>query len=354
MQIIDMSPCDQGKAPTLIKSELQYFTVAHTLFVDTTVTPARLFVAYGRTDGIKIFTLENPSVPKLIHTIPGGGETHDMYARGNRLYRSNQRASNLTIFDITVPTAQKEIYTIDFDALDKTIGEPARSISHNAWPSEDGKFLFTTEETIGCTVKAFDIQNVSKTNPPKLVGKWIASNRIIAHNVYVNGSVMYVAHYTAGIRVLDISDPANMKELAFNRPSTSTAEFGGTWGCYPWFKSGNIIHGDDVLGLLIEKVTVALPTGVQPSLKHPELRIMPLNDGMVDVNLPKAGPYRINLYSTSGRELLALSGQGKSGAQTLSLKQGNLSTGRYLLKVAQEGTMASTPIVLGNRFPAGR
>lgn len=352
LQIIDMSPLEQGKPPILLRSALEWFTVAHTLFVDTTVTPARLFVAYGRTDGVKIFTLEDPANPKLIHTIPGGGETHDMFARGNRMYRSNQRASTLTIFDITTLTAPKEVYTIDFTALATTVGEPLRGISHNSWLSEDGKFLFTTEETIGCTVKAFDITNVSKQNPPKLVGRWIATNRIIAHNVYIKGTVMYVAHYTAGLRVVDVSDPANMKELAFNRPSSSTAEFGGTWGIYPWFKSGNIIHGDDVLGLLIEKITVSLPTAVQSTVNNPRLRISGLNDGRINLSLPKTGPYWISLFSPSGREMLALGGQGKSGMQTLTLNHGNLSMGRYMIRVAQEGSLASAPLVLGSRFSA--
>jgi choice-of-anchor B domain-containing protein len=355
LQIIDMSPLDQGKAPVLLKTALEWFTVAHTIYVDTTVSPARLFIAYGRTEGIKIFTLENPASPKLIHTIPGGGESHDMFARGNRLYRSNQRASTLTIFDITTLTAPKEVYTLDFDAVAKTVGEPPRGIAHNAWLSEDGRFLFTTEETIGCTVKAFDITNVSRTNPPKLVGRWIASNKVIAHNVYIKGNAMFVAHYTEGIRIVDVTDPANMKELAYHKPSSSTAEFGGTWGVYPWFKSGNVIHGDDVLGLFIEKITVPLPvpTPIVQTATQSELRITALDGGRVGFNLPREGSYRMNLYSPMGHEMAVIAGQGKSGMQTLNINQGKLSTGRYMVRVAQDGNMASTPLVLGNQVSAG-
>lgn len=345
LQIIDMAPLDQGNPAVLLKSATDWFTVAHTLYVDTTVTPARLFVAYGRTEGVKIFTLEDPANPKFIQTIPGGGQSHDMFARGNRLYVCNQFTSTLSAYDITTLTAPVELYTIDFDALAKTLGEPTRSISHNAYLSEDGRYLFTTEETIGSTVKAFDITNASRSNPPKLVGRYVATNTIIAHNAYIKGHLMFVAHYTAGIRVVDVGNPAQMKEIAFSRPSTSTAEFGGTWGAYPWFKSGSIIHGDDVLGLLIERLTAAAPVTAAAGRK--DLRIVEAYRGRVEFILPRAGSYRLNLYSPAGHELLTLSGEGKAGLQTLSFENGRLRAGKYLIRIGQDGNLASTPLVLG-------
>jgi choice-of-anchor B domain-containing protein len=347
LQIIDMKPLNQGKPAVLVKSPTNFFKTAHTLYVDTTVTPARLFVAYESTAGVMIFTLEDPENPKWIRNIVG--ETHDMFARGDRLYASNQFKSALTVWNIANVTTQApvKIAIIDFNAISPTKGEPAKSISHNSWPSDDNKYLFTTEETAGTTVKAWDMTDISLTKPPKLVGTFIGVKGIIAHNVYVKGNLLYVAHYTAGIRVVDISDPANMKEIAFHRPSASRELFGGTWGIYPWFKSGNIIHGDDVIGLIIEKPEY-VATPVRASSAAPLLSIAPMRDGRVSLKLTQAGPYELSVNALSGRELFRIPGNASvAGSQSLSLGS-RLAPGSYVAQVRQAGRQASAPISLGN------
>lgn len=347
LQIINLAPLAQNRPAVLVKSPTTWFKTAHTLYVDTTVTPARLYVAYESTAGVMIFSLEDPENPKPIRTIVG--EAHDMFARGNRLYVSNQFKSALTIWDITNVATQApvKIGVIDFNTVSPAQGEPAKSISHNAWPSDDNKYLFTTEETAGTTVKAFDISDISLSKPPKLVGKYIGVRGIIVHNVYVKGNLLYVAHYTAGIRVVDISDPANMKEVAFHRPSTSRELFGGTWGIYPWFKSGNVIHGDDVLGLVVEKPDL-VATGVKPVAGSSRLTISPLRGGRISLKLDEAGPFELSVNALSGRELFRIPGNASAaGSQSLSLGA-RLAPGSYVAQVRQAGRTASAPISLGN------
>lgn len=350
LTIIDMSPLNTGGNAKHVKSPTTHFKTAHTLYVDTTVTPARLFVAYESTAGIMIFTLEDPENPKLIRTIVG--ECHDMFARGDRLYASNQFKSTLTIWNIAnvATTAPVKLSVIDFNTVSPGQGEPAKGISHNSWPSDDNKYLFTTEETAGTTVKAFDISNISLANPPKLVGKWIGVKGIIPHNVYVKGSLMYVAHYTAGLRVVDISDPANMKEVAFHRPSVSRELFGGTWGVYMWFKSGNIIHGDDVLGLIVEKPGDEISTRANRPIVagSSKLTISPLRDGRLSLGLAAAGPYELSITSVTGREVFRAPGHAASaGTQNLYVGP-RLTAGTYVARVSQGGHSASAPIALGN------
>jgi choice-of-anchor B domain-containing protein len=344
LQIIDMSPLNQGKAPVLVKSPTTWFKTAHTLFVDTTVTPARLFVAYESTAGVMIFTLEDPVNPKLVRSIVG--EAHDMYGRGDRLYVSNQFKSTLTVWNIANVAAQApvKVAVIDFNAIDPTLGEPAKGISHNSWPSDDNRYLFTTEETAGTTIKAWDISDISLTRPPKLVGKYIGVKGVIGHNVFVKGSLLYVAHYTAGVRILDISDPANMKEIAFHRPSASKELFGGTWGVYPWFKSGNIIHGDDVLGLFVEKPDLPIVAS-RPVAGSSRLTIAPLADGSLRLRLAGEGAYELIVRSTNGRELFHATGPAGDGVGGVDL-HGRLGPGSYLAQLRQGGLTAAAPLIL--------
>lgn len=343
LQIIDLSPLDRGLPAVLVKSTTQWFKVAHTLFIDTTTAPARLFVAYENTAGVMIFSLADPHNPAHLRTI--AGETHDMFARGDRLYASNQFKSTVTIWNIAnlAASAPVKIGVIDLSQVSQSKGEPIKGISHNAWPSEDDKYLFTTEETTGNSVKAFDITNFSLTNPPKLVGTYIGVKNIIAHNVYIKGSLMFVAHYTAGVRVVDVSDPANMREIAFHRPSTSNDLYGGSWGVYPWFQSGNFIHGDDVQGLFVEKLD-ALPGSARERAGKARFTITPLADGRIDLSLAEGGAYVLSVFAPSGRELFNLPGNGKAGLQTLTLGAGGLAPGQYVVRLRQGGWTASAPL----------
>ena len=65
------------------------------------------------------------------------------------------------------------------------------------------------------------------------------------HNGYVRGDNYYLANYTAGMRVIDISDIANgnMSETGYFDvyPSNDNSGYNGAWNVYPYFGSGNII-----------------------------------------------------------------------------------------------------------------
>jgi choice-of-anchor B domain-containing protein len=61
------------------------------------------------------------------------------------------------------------------------------------------------------------------------------------HNLYVKGRYMYQSNYVAGLRVIDISDPAKPVEVAHfdTVPYGENAPgFAGSWSNYPYFKSG--------------------------------------------------------------------------------------------------------------------
>lgn len=351
LQIINMAPLNQDKPPVKVKDLLTHFKTAHTLYVDTTVAPARLFVAYESTAGVMIFTLEDPENPKLIRTIVG--EAHDMFGRGDRLYVSNQFKSTVTIWNIAnLATATPlKLAVIDFNAVDVGLGEPPKGISHNAWPSDDDKVLFTTEETAGTTIKSWDLTGMSLSSPPKLLGKYIGVKDIIGHNVYLRGNLMFVGHYTAGMRVVDVSDPVNMKEVAFHRPSASKELFGGTWGVYPWFKSGNIIHGDDVLGLFVTKLDASVSAlgGTAREARAGNasaLALRSLGNGVLGMRLSQGGPYVMSIHSAIGEKMFDRPGYSGSVEQRFDLREQGLSHGNYVLQVRQGRMVLSSPLRL--------
>jgi choice-of-anchor B domain-containing protein len=345
LQIIDLSPLNSGGKAILRSSSTLLFKVAHTVYVDSTTTPARLFVTYGQAAGIMIFTLADPSTPVKVAQIVG--ETHDMFARGDRMYASNQYKSAVTIWSLANLTAPVKLSTIDFNAFNPGINEPKASISHNAWPSEDNKTLYTTEETIGCSLKSWDISNATQSKPPVFLGKFMGVPGIIHHNVYVKGNLLFDAQYRAGLRVLDITDPKNMTEIAYSRHSTSTDMFSGSWGVYPWFKSGMIVHGDFEVGIRIERLDVSV-SAKYPDPQDARFSIVARNDNVLNLRLSKTGPYELSIYSAAGKEIMNIPGRAESQLQTINLGNKQLMAGKYMARLRQDSRILTAPITMGN------
>jgi hypothetical protein len=66
----------------------------------------------------------------------------------------------------------------------------------------------------------------------------------MAHNVHVLGNYVYVSHYESGIRVLDITTPKCMTEVAFfDTPGNSD------WGAFPYTKD-SLVFGSSMDGRL--------------------------------------------------------------------------------------------------------
>jgi choice-of-anchor B domain-containing protein len=335
IQIIDLAPLNQGQDMKKVKDFVGTgISINHTVFCDTTVKPHRLFVTRGTTAGVRIYSLADPVNPVQIGDIPG--EAHDMFARGNRLYVSTQRRHSVQIWNIADPANP---------VMEGTIELGTGSIAHNAWPTEDNTHLFTTEEVSGKPVKAFSLANIQ--NPAK-VGEYRGpgTGDIIAHNVFVKGNFLYIGYYTAGLRIWDISNPAAMKELAYHRPSTASGLYDGSWGVYPWFKSGLIVHGDDRQGLFVVRATLPSVSAEKAVLKPP-FGIRSSRGGALDFSLPNAGGYRLSVSTLAGRILLDRDLRGEAGLQTLTLSEG-LGRGRFMVKLQQAAATESRFIALGD------
>jgi choice-of-anchor B domain-containing protein len=128
---------------------------------------------------------------------------------------------------------------------------PNVAYAHQAWLTDDHKFLYLNDEGDesagqgeagkGTRTLVWDVQDLSD---PVLVKEHVGTSRAIDHNLYVKGDRMYQANYTSGLRILDISDPRNPKEVGFldtHPGDTGAPSFDGAWSVYPYFKSGSIV-----------------------------------------------------------------------------------------------------------------
>jgi hypothetical protein len=72
---------------------------------------------------------------------------------------------------------------------------------------------------------------------PLLVKEYKQTTTETDHNLYVHGRYMYQSNTGAGLRVIDVSDPVNPKEVGYF-DTDREGSGGGTWSNYPFFKSG--------------------------------------------------------------------------------------------------------------------
>ncbi|MDZ4701236.1 MAG: choice-of-anchor B family protein [Rhodothermales bacterium] len=123
---------------------------------------------------------------------------------------------------------------------------PNVGYAHQGWFTDDQRYFYMNDELdeMGGNVShtrtlVWDLEDL---DDPQLVKEFMHSTESIDHNLYVKGNYMYLANYTSGLRILDITDPANPVEWGHfdTTPNEEGVSFGGAWSTYPYFKSGVI------------------------------------------------------------------------------------------------------------------
>ncbi len=141
------------------------------------------------------------------------------------------------------------------DVTDKENPVPLASASypnvgyaHQGWITDDHRYFYLDDELdeIAGTASRTRtlIWDVEDLDDPVLVKEFFGTTEASDHNLYIRGNFMYQSNYVAGLRILDISDPENPKEVAYfdtvpfgeNQPG-----FAGSWSNYPYFNSGIIV-----------------------------------------------------------------------------------------------------------------
>ena len=159
---------------------------------------------------------------------------HDCYRRGDRLYAAAIRNGFLGVLDVSRSDAIREISRFSTGG----------TFTHNAWPTRDGRYLFTTDERAGSPLEGWDLL----ATPPLKVSQYIAAPGTIPHNVMIDGDRLVVSHYTEGVHMLDVSDPTRPRVMGYyDTYSGSSTGFNGAWGAYI-FPGSNLIVVDDING----------------------------------------------------------------------------------------------------------
>ncbi|HEX6306553.1 MAG TPA: choice-of-anchor B family protein [Longimicrobiales bacterium] len=190
----------------------------------------------------------------------GTGYSHDaqcvtysgpdpQYAGREICFGSNENA--LSIADVTdrqnpVPLSRASYPNVQY--------------SHQGWLTPDQRYFYMNDEgdeVSGVAPRTRTIiWDVTDLDDPQVAGMFIGETPASDHNLYVVGDTMYQSNYSSGLRIIDISDRLNPREIGFfdSVPSgNDEAGFTGSWSNYPYFRSGTIIFTSISEGVFIVK-----------------------------------------------------------------------------------------------------
>ena len=250
MQVFDLTRLrDVANPPETFTEDAHYggFGDAHNIVINEE-TGYAYGVGADYSGGAHFINIQDPLNPVGEGGYAGSGYTHDAQVityngpdtdyTGREIYIGSNE-SFVTIVDVTDKSNPVLIanatYTND-------------SYTHQGWLSEDLNYFIlgdeTDEQNFGFNTKTI-VFDFSDLDNPQFEFDYFGTTSAIDHNGYTKNNKYYLANYTAGMRVFDISDleNQNISELGYfdTFPSNNSANFSGAWNVYPYFESGNIV-----------------------------------------------------------------------------------------------------------------
>ncbi|MCI0449751.1 MAG: choice-of-anchor B family protein [Chlorobi bacterium] len=212
---------------------------------------------------------------------------------------------------------------------------------HNIALTEDRRFAFVSDE-IGGNPRLLKIWNITDINNTVKIAEWQPTGitTSIIHNVELYKNYLFAAHYTAGLRVIDVSNPYAPVEAAWydTYPQDNGFTFNGCWGAYI-FASEKIIASDRETGLYVFKTNFPLsnfppsnPGNFSLKQNYPN----PFNSSTkIEIDLPYNQYITLKLYDAAGKQVLTLlDGFMSKGTMIVNFDASNLPSGIYFYMLA--------------------
>ncbi|MCS5663880.1 MAG: choice-of-anchor B family protein [Flavobacteriales bacterium] len=243
LQIVNLTQVINGATDTLYVENMSLdFTTAHNIFIDENGVLYVFGSDYGEGGCMMYDLVSDPENPVFLGVFDDY-YLHDGMARGDTLWAG---AIEDGVFSVVDVSDKANPVIVASHATPNTF-------THNCWISDDGDYLFTTDEVGGAYVAAYDVSDLSNIEELDRIQAWSPETNVIPHNTHVDGDFIVTSYYADGVSVVDVSHPSNIIEVAYYDTSVgfSGSGFHGAWGTYPWLPSGNILVTDIETGLYV-------------------------------------------------------------------------------------------------------
>jgi len=283
MQVFDLTRLrDVTDPPAMFEPDTTYHEIfsAHNVVADTDNGFAYIVGANGGGEtcggGLHMVDVREPLKPTFAgcyNDRSGANErgyTHDAqcltYEGPDERFRGRQ---------VCIGSNEKEINIADVTDKENpaTIGRnsyPNVAYAHQGWFDAEQRYFYMNDEMdeVAGSVDGTRtiVWDLAKLDDPIVAHEYIGPVPSSDHNLYVTGDRVYESNYGSGLRVLDISDRENPREIAFfdsaplndDQPGHSASQ-SGAWSNYPFFDDGIVVFTSVREGLFIVRVTEEEP-----------------------------------------------------------------------------------------------
>ena len=191
------------------------------------------------TGGLLIYDITNPALPSFVTNFEPY-YYHDIDIYNDTLYAAAIFGQGIDVLDITNKAVPSLISTFNY----------AGSGAHNAAVLDSGRYVAIGDEIgTGQHTRIFDIQNLGSVTK---VADIIVHPNASAHNCYEKNDTLYIANYTEGTQIYDVSNPASPVKIGhYDTFLESGFGYRGNWNVYPYLPSGKILLSDIQSGLFV-------------------------------------------------------------------------------------------------------
>jgi choice-of-anchor B domain-containing protein len=277
MQVFDLTHLrDVTDPPVDFEPDTTYHVIAsaHNIVADT--ASGFLYIVGGSSGGescgggLHVVDARDPERPSFVgcYNDQGGGgrgSTHDAqcvtYHGPDEDYRGREicLGSNATELNIADVTDKSDLRPV------ARAGYPNVSYAHQGWLDDEHRYFYMDDEgdeTAGVVDRTRTlVWDLTDLDDPVLVKEYFGPVRASDHNLFVTGDRVYESNYGSGLRVLDISDRENPREIAHfdsapyndDGPGFSATE-SGAWSNYPFFGDNLVVFTSVREGLFIVRV----------------------------------------------------------------------------------------------------
>jgi len=284
--------------------------------------------------GLHFINIQDPSNPTAAGGYADGGYTHDTqvitydgpdsdYTGKEIAFASN--ADHVEIVDVTNKSNPIQIASFEY---------PATGYTHQNWLTEDRNYMLLGDEgdefDFGFNTRTI-VFNISDLDNIVLHMEYEGETSSVDHNGYVIGDKYYLANYSSGLRVVDISDIENGNMTASSYfdsyPSNNNANYDGSWNVYPFFESGNIvISGTN--GFTLVRDNSSLDSS-DTELENFNLYPNPAKNKLT-INSKNDPLKQIEVFNVLGQRIINLN---FSSSLSENIDISILNTGMYLVKI---------------------
>ncbi|HZG01826.1 MAG TPA: choice-of-anchor B family protein, partial [Chitinophagales bacterium] len=227
MIIVDLSDLPNGITQTTFTG--YDLKTAHTLWIDE--NGILYLFGYDTNAGLEanekgamVLDLNaDPTNPVLLGT-HNDRYFHDGFVRGDTLWGSAIYDGQLVVMDVTDKS--------NFETM--ALQTTPLAFTHNAWPTSDNQFIFTTDEKSNSHLTAYDVSDLGNIQELDRVQSNPGSNAVIHNAHLVDNDFAAASYYNDGVITVDVSQPDNMIIVgSYDTSPLGGNGFTGAWGVYP-------------------------------------------------------------------------------------------------------------------------